>query len=79
MTKDEAKKELYKQNPPAHLIFIRKGVVHYEAGVYEGDKRVSIHFEVPFSDMGDADFFAEMHAKHLIRYIHGISQNQIPQ
>jgi hypothetical protein len=44
-----------------------------------GSGRVSIHFEVPFDDMGDADFFSEMHGKYLIRYIKGISRNQIPQ
>jgi hypothetical protein len=70
MTKEEIKKALYKQNPVANLIFIRKGVVYYEAPILDyGDVSRSICFEVPVSDMGDADFLAKMQAKHLIRYI----------
>jgi hypothetical protein len=64
------KKELYKQNPVANLIFILKGVVEYQSKIKdENDKDLSITFHVPVEDMGDAAFFESMSAKLLIRYL----------
>lgn len=65
MDKNEIKKEFYKRKPIAHLSYIRKGVAVYKAILGN-----TIHFfEVPISDMGDADFFPEMDAKLLIRWL----------
>jgi hypothetical protein len=71
MEKNEIKKELYKQKPMATLNFIRKGVAHYSTILNDenGIDSTSVHFEVPIEDMGDADFFAHMDAKLLIRYL----------
>ncbi len=63
---NEIKKALYKQNPKAGIVFIRKGVAYYRCMLEDGE---SIQFEVPVSDMGDADFHNEMEAKLLIRYM----------
>lgn len=66
MEKNEIKKELYRHNPTAYLKMIRKGVAYYEAMLHN---ETEIRFEVPVSDMGDADFFDKMDAKLLIRYL----------
>jgi hypothetical protein len=56
MEKNEIKKALYKQNPKAEFKFIRKGVSYYLAIIEsENYEPVEIRFEVPVSDMGDAD------------------------
>ena len=71
MNKNDIKKELYKKKPMATLNFIRKGVAYYST-VLNSDNEVdstSVSFEVPIVDMGDADFFAHMDAKLLIRYL----------
>lgn len=60
----EVKKLLYKEDPTAKFVMIRKGVAYYIVHI-----PIIIMFEIPVSDMGDADFFYEMKAKHLIRYI----------
>lgn len=65
MTNVEIKKELYKQKPEANFMFIRKGVAYYQTEI-NGEQ---INFEVPSSDMGDADFFPTMAAQHLNRWI----------
>ena len=62
----EIKKSIYKQNPKAILMYIRKGNCLYETVLLEGEK---MHFSIPISDMGDADFFSEMDAKYLIRWL----------
>jgi hypothetical protein len=70
MEKNEIKKLLYRQNPKATFDYIRKGHAYYTTTVddpTEGCKFVK--FEIPVSDMGDADFFDKMDAKHLIRWI----------
>jgi hypothetical protein len=73
MEKNEIKKELYKQNPEASLLYIRKGVVYYEAILRIKEhvliKAKKVFFEVPISDMGDADLLPQMDAKLLIRYL----------
>lgn len=65
MEKNEIKKELYRQNPIAHFEYIRKGIAHYITTLSENQ----IRFEIPISDMGDADFHQTMSAKLLIRWI----------
>ena len=65
MKLNEIKKELYKQNPKAHLDLIRKKKAYYLCALNED----TLVFEVPVDDMGDADFFPIMDAKLLIRYI----------
>jgi hypothetical protein len=73
MTSTEIKKELYKQKPIAKLLYIRKGVAYYVAkiGIEDGTifKSKEVFFEVPVSDMGDADFTSEMDAKLLNRWL----------
>lgn len=65
MTKNEIKKALYKQKPEAHFRFIRKGVAYYYADLEE----MRVNFEIPVSDMGDADFTPTMEGKLLIRWL----------
>ena len=70
MEKNEIKKLLYKQNPKATFTHIRKANAYYTSTVEDAIAgRVLVHFEVPVNDMGDADFFNEMEAKFLIRWI----------
>lgn len=70
---NEIKKELYKQKPEASLLYIRKGVAYYEAILrikgHVLTKAKRVFFEVPVSDMGDADLLPQMDAKLLIRYL----------
>jgi hypothetical protein len=61
----DIKKELYKQKPEAHLRYIRKGYAHYYADLTD----IRVNFEVPVSDMGDADFTPTMDAKLLNRWL----------
>jgi hypothetical protein len=72
MEKNDIKKELYKQKPVATLAYIRKGIAVYETTLKDvnptGDS-LSVFFEVPVSDMGDATFNYVMDAKLLIRWI----------
>jgi hypothetical protein len=65
MEKNDIKKSLYKQNPNAHIQFVRKGIVYYYADLEE----MRVHFQVPVEDMGDADFLPTMEGKLLIRWI----------
>ena len=66
MEKNELKKALYKQNPTAGLVFIRKGTAYYRCNLEDG---TLVQFEIPISDMGDSDFHNEMDSKYLIRWI----------
>lgn len=59
------KKELYKNKPKANFKYIRKGVAYYYADLDD----VRVQFEIPVTDMGDADFAATMDAKLLNRWI----------
>jgi hypothetical protein len=65
MTSTEIKKALYKQKPDAHFRYIRKGVAYYYADL----EKTRVQFEIPVSDMGDADFNRTMPAKLLNRWI----------
>jgi hypothetical protein len=69
MEKNEIKKALYKQNPKATFKFIRKGVAYYSSIIESESEPVEIRFEVPVSDMGDADFEYLMDSKYMIRWI----------
>lgn len=72
MNLNDIKKGLYKQNPVANFSFIRKGCAHYASTINTNDtvpQKLNIRFEIPISDMGDADFTKEMDAKLLIRWI----------
>ena len=70
MNEVEIKKAMYRQKPKANLTHIRGGVAHYVAQFKDGDVvNDVVNFEVPVADMGDADFFPEMDAKLLARYI----------
>lgn len=61
----EIKKALYRQKPQADFLYIRNEKAFYEAQLSEE----KIFFEIPVSDMGDADFLPIMDAKLLIRWI----------
>lgn len=65
MTQEEIKKQIYKQKPIAHLIYIRKGIAYYNAKLIE----MEVSFYIPITDMGDADFCPIMEAKLLNRWI----------
>ena len=65
MEKNEIKKLLYLNKPAAKFLYIRKGQAYYKSMVND----IEIMFNIPVSDMGDADFLNEMEAKHLIRWI----------
>lgn len=67
--KTEIKKRLYKQKPKAFLKLIRIGVAYYECTIVMDNKTIVINFEIPISDMGNADFYPEMEAKLLNRWI----------
>lgn len=65
MEKNEIKKALYKQSPLATFSKIRKGNAYYVADL----ENKNLLFEIPIVDMGDADFFPDMEAKLLIRWL----------
>jgi hypothetical protein len=73
MEKNEIKKELYRQKPEAELLYIRKGIAHYDTKIRIKEEPIiqfkTLFFEVPVSDMGDADLLPKMDAKLLIRYL----------
>jgi len=66
METNDIKKSLYKEKTKATLLYIRKGTAYYCTTLFSGAK---IYFDIPVSDMGDADFTPEMEAKLLIRWI----------
>jgi hypothetical protein len=65
MNINEIKKSFYKEDPVAKLIMIRKGKAYYQSEINGKEA----WFDVPLSDMGDADFLPNMQAKHLIRWL----------
>ena len=71
MSKNEIVKRLYKENPIATFMFIRMGVAYYQTLLPDEDliNSTSVDFEIPVGDMGSADFFPTMEAKHLRRWI----------
>lgn len=76
METNEIKKLLYKQNPKASFSHIRKGCAYYDVPITDSNGVFKfIKFEIPVSDMGDADFHSMMSAKLLIRWIINTEQN----
>lgn len=64
------KKILYKEKPKANLLYIRKGTAYYQSVIgSDGKGELVVTFQVPVSDMGDADFLPEMESQYLIRYM----------
>ncbi len=75
METNEIKKLLYKQNPKANFNYIRKGYAYYDAPITDSDKVFKfIKFEIPITDMGDADFHNQMDAKFLVRWILNVNE-----
>ena len=66
MELNEIKKKLYKENPAAKLINVRKGHINYET---EFNDNTKLRFEIPLGDIGDATFDLFMDSKLLIRWI----------
>jgi hypothetical protein len=66
MEKNEIKKALYRQKPTAKLSMIRKSVAYYSTVLENSEV---LQFEIPVSDMGDADLLLEMEGKLLIRWL----------
>lgn len=66
MEKNEIKKALYKQKKQAQLLVIKSGFACYETSLDDG---TVVFFEVPVSDMGNADFLPVMEAQLLNRWI----------
>ena len=66
MTTNVIKKLVYKQKPTADLEMIRGGNLYYNALLTSME---DIQFIVPISDIGTTDFFPEMEAKHLLRWL----------
>lgn len=73
MKKNDIKKALYKQKPIAKLLVRKNGVAYYDAVILEQKEPIvkykTVFFNVPESDMGDAEFTEEMDAKLLIRWL----------
>lgn len=70
MTPTEIKKELYKKSPVASFVRAYKDGLSYSAFVYNDKDEMQVClFLIPYSDMGDAEFFAVMEAKYLIRWL----------
>lgn len=65
MELNEIKKRLYKEKPVARFTYIKHGIAHYYTDLDES----RIHFSIPISDMGEAQFDVSMDAKLLIRWI----------
>ena len=61
----EIKKALYREKPQAHFMYVRKESAYYQADL----KERKVFFQIPVSDMGDADFLPVMDAKLLGRWI----------
>lgn len=63
---NDIKKLLYKEKPKAKLIQVTKEVLNYV--VHLSNQHV-IRILIPLLDIGDANFFPEMEAQLLIRWI----------
>lgn len=68
------KKELYRRDTKAILQGVKKGFLYYATDPVKIDGLSLeycpvVRFAIPFEDIGDAEFFSVMSAKHLIRYI----------
>lgn len=73
---NEIKKYLLKNKPKAQFQYIRKGNAYYKIDVYKDNGFLAvgqITFEIPMSDMGEADFKAEMDGNLLMRWIYSFT------
>jgi len=61
----EIKKRLYKEKPEARFSHIKMGTAYYYCDL--GDE--NLIFQIPVSDMGDAQFESRMQAQLLIRWL----------
>ena len=66
---NDIKKLLYKHKPTAVFERITMGTAYYRTRISTPDIELNVNFEIPVSDMGNADFERKMEAKHLIRWI----------
>lgn len=69
MEKNEIKKALYKENKKARLVGISKDGLSYYTEVSSSPYPESVGFQIPLKEIGDAKFYSEMEAKHLIRWL----------
>jgi hypothetical protein len=73
----DIKKFLLKGKPKAQFDFIRKGNAYYFVETFTGGNTLlptgKITFEIPVSDMGEADFKAEMDGNLLMRWIYSFT------
>lgn len=69
METNDVKKALYRQNPEAQLIRVRRGKLYYSCSFIDESNVNWLTFEIPFADMGDADFLPIMPAKLLVRWL----------
>lgn len=68
--KNDIKKKLYRFNPIADFNKIRMGIAYYSLFLGDGGQDTEvINFEIPVTDMGEADFTTQMPAKYLIRWL----------
>lgn len=65
---NEVKKALYTEKPTAKLITIKSGFMYYQ--LYSTTLKEVVHFKVPFTDMGDANFWPDMPGQLLNRWIY---------
>jgi len=63
--KTEIKKRLYKEKPEALFSHIKMGTAYYYCKLDEE----TLIFEIPVSDMGEAQFGSRMEAQLLIRWL----------
>jgi len=70
LTAIDIKKLVYRQQPVAKFEKIRIGVAYYTFNVlWREVTRLGFSFEIPIEDMGTADFYKEMEAKHLLQWL----------
>lgn len=69
----EIKKRLYKEKPEATFSHIKMGIAYYQCTLRNFDNTIpvdeNIIFQIPVSDMGDAQFESRMQAQLLIRWL----------
>jgi hypothetical protein len=67
MKTDDIKKAIYKEKPIAILRYIKKTGILYEAEIEFGPHPVL--FQVPISDLGEAEWKIRMPSQLLLRYL----------
>ena len=75
MDNNEIKKSLLKNKNIAEFKFIRKGNAYYTTECFHEGKAVGeIIFEIPVTDMGDADFGPTLPGQLLLRWIYSYTK-----